>query len=130
MMKLNKWNNDDVLQNITNIQRSNNINIFFLYGEIGVGKTTFVRNFLNNNNVTSPTYLICNQYENIWHFDLYRTGGDLINLENIGLFHAMNNGMVFIEWAEKIENIDLIKNMYKNKYISLYFSENLIEVSF
>ena len=57
----------------------------FLYGELGVGKTTFVRNFINQlqylnkinlTEVLSPTFSILNEYEinnlNVKHYDLYR----------------------------------------------------------
>ena len=59
--------------------------IIFLYGEIGVGKTTFVRFFINhleskgklkNNDVLSPTFNIVYDYKvgklKILHYDLYR----------------------------------------------------------
>ena len=59
--------------------------IIFLYGEIGVGKTTFVRFFINhleaengikNSNILSPTFNIVYEYDigdnKIIHYDLYR----------------------------------------------------------
>ena len=102
-----------------------NSDVVFLYGEIGVGKTTFVRHLINNiqikNNVklsevTSPTFNIVNQYEVknllIQHYDLFRLKNSNES-KNIGLFEDSANVITLIEWPEKIEKkplntIDLI----------------------
>lgn len=84
--------------------------IFLLYGEIGVGKTTFVRNFLNNNEVTSPTFSICHQYGDIFHFDLYRIETSYEKLESVNFFYAINNFVTFVEWSEKL-NLDLVNHV-------------------
>ena len=89
--------------------------IIFLYGEIGVGKTTFVRFFINyleskngvkNSEVLSPTFNIVYDYEvgniKILHYDLYR----LKNYEDIsqlGMFETSNDGIKIVEWPELIE---------------------------
>jgi len=90
--------------------------IVFLYGEIGVGKTTFVRhlinNFQNNNNiplseVTSPTFNILNEYEIknliIQHYDLFRLK-NTNETKNIGLLENKTDVITLVEWPEKIEN--------------------------
>ena len=72
--------------------------IFFLYGEIGVGKSTFIKyliNFLQSKSnlkqteVPSPTFNIVNEYKTkdfiIQHYDLFRIN-DHRELQNIGLF--------------------------------------------
>ena len=84
-----------------------------LYGEIGVGKTTFARLLINNISqinrkieVFSPTFNIVIEYFvnkiNIRHFDLYRLKkGQDIN--NIGLFENINQSLTIIEWPEKLK---------------------------
>ena len=89
--------------------------IIFLYGEIGVGKTTFVRFFINhleskngnkNSDILSPTFNIVYDYEvgsvKILHYDLYR----LKNYEDIsqlGMFETPNDSIRIIEWPELIK---------------------------
>ena len=89
--------------------------VVFLHGEIGVGKTTFVRhlihNFQKNNHlnlteVTSPTFNLVNEYDVgsfiIQHYDLYRlTNSD--EIKNIGLLENHKEKLILIEWPEKIE---------------------------
>ena len=89
--------------------------IIFLYGEIGVGKTTFVRYLINGfqkeNNiklteVTSPTFNIINEYEinqtKINHYDLFRLKSP-IELDNLDLFSDIQNAITIIEWPQIIE---------------------------
>ena len=107
-------------------QKLNRGDVVFLYGEIGVGKTTFVRYLINNlqikNNlklteVTSPTFNIVNEYEvgkfTIKHYDFFRLSS-IQEIKNIGLLEDNDKSLTLIEWPEKIENL------FKNK-ISLYF---------
>jgi|TARA_Y100000389_G_scaffold118270_1_gene115464 tRNA threonylcarbamoyladenosine biosynthesis protein TsaE len=88
--------------------------VVFFYGEIGVGKTTFIRHLINNlqkNNkldlteVTSPTFNLVNEYDVgsfiIQHFDLYRLTNSS-EIENIGLLENSNEFVTLIEWPEKI----------------------------
>ena len=90
--------------------------VVFLYGEIGVGKTTFVRhlinNFQNNNNlllseVPSPTFNILNEYEIkdliIQHYDLFRLK-NVDETKNIVLLENKTEVITLVEWPEKIEN--------------------------
>ena len=90
--------------------------VVFLYGEIGIGKTTFVRhlinNFQNNNNlllseVPSPTFNILNEYEIkdliIQHYDLFRLK-NADETKNIGLLENQTEVITLVEWPEKIEN--------------------------
>jgi len=90
--------------------------IVFFHGEIGVGKTTFIRylvNYLqaksnlNLTEVTSPTFNLVNEYDVgafiIQHYDLYRlTSSD--EIKNIGLFENQKEIITLIEWPEKINN--------------------------
>ena len=87
----------------------------FLYGEIGVGKTTFVRFLINNfekeNNlkkseVLSPTFNISFEYAirnlTIKHYDLYRLKSEN-EIKNIGLFEDSEKSIILIEWPELIK---------------------------
>ena len=90
--------------------------IVFFHGEIGVGKTTFIRhlvnclqsnNHLNQTEVTSPTFNLVNEYDVgvfiIQHYDLYRlTNSD--ETKNIGLLENQKEILTLIEWPEKINN--------------------------
>ena len=86
--------------------------IVFLYGEIGVGKTTFVKYLINfyqmKNNVklsevTSPTYNLLNEYSinkiQINHYDLFRVKhpGEL---NELNLFRDNSNIITLIEWPQ------------------------------
>jgi len=90
--------------------------IIFLYGEIGVGKTTFVRFFINhlenknkikNSEVLSPTFNILYDYEvgniKILHYDLYRLK-NYKDISQLGMFETSNDGIKIIEWPELIES--------------------------
>ena len=96
----------------------------FLFGEIGSGKTTFVRHFINNlqkkcneprTEVPSPTFNIINEYlikeKKIAHIDLYRVK-DENELYNIGLFENKENYILFIEWPEIIKKNQIIELSY------------------
>ena len=88
--------------------------VIFLYGEIGVGKTTFSRilintfeseNNLKKSEVLSPTFNIVFEYEinklKIKHYDFYRIKTTR-DIENIGLFENIDSAIHLIEWPELI----------------------------
>ena len=90
-------------------------NVVFLYGEMGVGKTTFIRYLINkfqkNNKleiteVTSPTFNLLNEYPinqiKINHYDLYRLK-KTEEIKNLDLFEDINNTITLIEWPQIIE---------------------------
>ena len=97
--------------------------IIFLYGEMGVGKTTFIKYLINNlqakqkiqiTEVTSPTFNLLNEYEldnlNIKHYDLFRLK-DKSEIENLDLFNNDKNTITFIEWPQLINKKKLIKTI-------------------
>ena len=101
--------------------------IVFFYGEIGVGKTTFIKNLINNlqsknelktTEVPSPTFNIVNEYRIneivINHYDLYKIK-EPKELYNIGIFEDNSEMVTLVEWPE------IISNKPKKK-IELYFS--------
>ena len=90
--------------------------IVFLYGEIGVGKTTFVRFFINhlenknrvkNSDVLSPTFNIVYDYDignlKILHYDLYRLK-NYKDISQLGMFETSNDSIKIVEWPELIES--------------------------
>jgi tRNA threonylcarbamoyladenosine biosynthesis protein TsaE len=106
--------------------------IIFLYGEMGVGKTTFVKYLINQFQikknlqtieVTSPTFNLLNEYKiddfRIKHYDLFRLK-DKSELKNLDLFENNKSTITFIEWPQLInkeklnKTIDLIFN-YENE---------------
>jgi len=97
--------------------------LIFLYGEMGVGKTTFVKYLVNNfqtkkklqiTEVTSPTFNLLNEYELdnlvIKHYDLFRIK-DKSEIENLNLFDSDKNTISLIEWPQLINKKNLIKTM-------------------
>ena len=90
--------------------------IIFLYGEIGVGKTTFVRfvinyleskNGIKNSDVLSPTFNIVYDYDvkniKILHYDLYRLK-NYKDISQLGMFETSNDSIKIVEWPELIES--------------------------
>ena len=89
--------------------------VVFLYGEIGVGKTTFARLLINNyekekklkeSEVLSPTFNIVFEYKikdfTVKHYDLYRLKNEA-DIKNIGLFENSDRSIILIEWPELIK---------------------------
>ena len=105
--------------------------VLFFFGEIGVGKTTFIRYLINNiqkknrlklTEVTSPTFNLLNEYKVkdflIEHYDLFRLK-NINDTKNIGLLENSKNVLTLVEWPEKIKKkpksrIELIFE-YKSK---------------
>ena len=110
---------------------------FYLFGELGVGKTIFIRFLinelqirknLNTTEVLSPTFNILNEYkiENITikHFDLYRIkSGD--ELGNLGLFEEKED-VNLIEWPEIIDIKDVKKIELHFSYYNNFKNRNLL----
>ena len=87
----------------------------FLYGEIGVGKTTFIRYLINQfqklnkleiTEVTSPTFNLLNEYQindfKINHYDLFRLKSTE-EIKNLDLFDDNKNTITLVEWPQIIK---------------------------
>ena len=101
-------------------------NMVFLYGEMGVGKTTFIRYLINQiqkdndldiTEVTSPTFNLLNEYQinqiKINHYDLFRLKS-VEEIKNLDIFQDKINTVTLIEWPQ------MIKEKPKN-LIELFF---------
>ncbi len=94
------------------IARESNVgDVIGLKGTLGVGKSFFAKNFieeisLKKQEVLSPTFNLVYSYDTqkgeVFHFDLYRLKSE-DELENIGFFDALQNGISLIEWPEIAE---------------------------
>ena len=106
--------------------------VVYFIGEMGVGKTTFIRYIINNfqkenkiqlTEVTSPTFNLLNEYKikeiKINHYDLFRIKS-LDEIYNLGLFDDISNSITLIEWPQKIKpkpkNLIELSFEYGNDY--------------
>ena len=93
----------------------------FLFGEMGVGKTTFVKYFINEyqkiNNIaqteiTSPTFSLLNEYQlkdiRIKHYDLFRINRKE-DINNLDIFEKDNKLITLVEWPQLIVETQGIK---------------------
>ena len=115
---------------LISIKIANNISkkdCIFLKGEIGVGKTTFTRNFINylqkrevidKTEVLSPTFNLLYEYDiknlKVKHYDLYRIK-DSKELDQLGIFEDDYDTIKIIEWPELITKD--IKNRLELQFI-------------
>ncbi len=95
----------------------------FLYGEMGVGKTTFVKYFINEfqklNNlpkteITSPTFSLLNEYQvkdiRIKHYDLFRINKKE-DTNSLDIFEKDNKLITLIEWPQLIADTQDVKSI-------------------
>ena len=100
----------------------------FLFGEMGVGKTTFIKYFINEyqkiNNltqteITSPTFSLLNEYQvkdiRIKHYDLFRINRKE-DINNLDIFEKDNKLITLIEWPQ------LIADKKDIKFVTLTFN--------
>ncbi|OQY39891.1 MAG: tRNA (adenosine(37)-N6)-threonylcarbamoyltransferase complex ATPase subunit type 1 TsaE [Candidatus Cloacimonetes bacterium 4572_65] len=86
--------------------------VYFLYGELGAGKTFFVTHFCKEIGVeefvSSPSYVLLNQYKGseypIFHLDLYRLGSEE-EVYELGITDFIDGGITFVEWPNIAEEI-------------------------
>ena len=99
--------------------------VIVLTGELGAGKTKFTEGFLSyfglENEISSPTFTIVNEYKNenatIYHFDVYRLS-DVDEFYAIGGDEYFSNGICIIEWGE------LISSALPKDYLHIVFSKD------
>lgn len=90
-----------------------------MYGDLGVGKTAFVRGLASviapTAKVKSPTYTVVNEYHGgalpLYHFDVYRIE-DEDDLYSVGFYEYLQKGICVTEWSENIE-YSIPKNAHK-----------------
>jgi len=94
--------------------------IFLFYGEMGVGKTTLIKEITKQltvvDTVSSPTFSLVNEYrtrnnEKVYHFDFYRidTEDEALDMGIEEYFYS--NCLCLIEWPNKVENLLPLKSV-------------------
>jgi len=85
--------------------------VIAMKGDLGAGKTVFSRGIARglgiDDVVASPTYTIVHEYNGrlpLYHFDVYRIGC-VEEMDDIGYYDYINDGVCVIEWAELIQDI-------------------------
>ena len=112
---------EELAKNFSNYLKGGEI--IFLYGEIGVGKTTFAKHLINQfqinkkiqtTEVLSPTFNLLNEYELndlvIKHYDLFRLK-DKSEIKNLDLFDNNPKIITLIEWPQLIDKENVIKSI-------------------
>jgi len=95
----------------------------FLYGEMGVGKTTFVKYLINKfqidekselTEVTSPTFNLLNEYKTnnfiIKHYDLFRIKNNS-EIKNLDIFDKSKKTITLVEWPSLLQDINKVKSI-------------------
>ena len=127
-MKFKNISESDYVKLFDLIQKKDkSLKIFLFTGQVGSGKTTMIKSFTKklsvNNNTSSPTFNIINEYKDnnkksIYHLDLYRLKS-INDLVEIGFEEYINSGnYCFIEWPE------IADSFFVDKYISINISFN------
>lgn len=127
-MKFKNISESDYVKLFDLIQKKDkSLKIFLFTGQVGSGKTTMIKSFTKklsvNNNTSSPTFNIINEYKDnnkksIYHLDLYRLKS-INDLVEIGFEEYINSGnYCFIEWPE------IADSFFVDKYISINISIN------
>jgi tRNA threonylcarbamoyladenosine biosynthesis protein TsaE len=96
------------------IEQIGTTKVVLFNGEMGVGKTTLIKQLCKNlgvtENTSSPTFSIVNEYktdrnQSVYHFDFYRIDNEQEALDFGYEDYFYSNSFCFIEWAEKIPNL-------------------------
>ena len=88
--------------------------VLLFYGEMGVGKTTLIKEIVKQlgsfDNVSSPTFSLVNEYhtvngEKVYHFDFYRINNENEALDMGAEEYFYSDYWCLIEWPEKLKNL-------------------------
>ena len=128
------------IQNVVQIikKQMEHASVFCLYGDLGAGKTTLMKNILAScgviDTITSPTFTHVNIYKNtkdqtFYHFDLYRIH-DVEEFLMMGFdeYLRVANSKVFIEWPEVIESLLKENVCHINLDYGRHLNERIINI--
>lgn len=107
--------------------------IIGLEGELGSGKTTFIQGFAKGlgikQKILSPTFVLMKKFGNFYHIDCYRLNkpNELLALGFKKILRD-ENGIIVIEWADKVKKILPKKNYLRIKF--KYIDEKRRKISF
>ena len=109
-----KFKKNQLKQVSVEVKKNIDTNIVLVSGEMGVGKTSLIKEIVLSmdvmDNVSSPTFSIINEYKTnqnkvVYHMDLYRIK-NISEIEAIGLFEYLESGnLCIIEWGDMIEKL-------------------------
>ncbi|SNR36282.1 tRNA (adenosine(37)-N6)-threonylcarbamoyltransferase complex ATPase subunit type 1 TsaE [Lutibacter flavus] len=94
--------------------------ILLFYGEMGVGKTTLIKEIVKQlgvlDNVSSPTFSLVNEYhtsnsDKVYHFDFYRIDDEEEALDMGVEEYFYSNNWCLVEWPNKVENLLPLKSV-------------------
>ena len=139
-MKLTSHSPAETQEIAARVAKRLGVNVIALEGELGVGKTTFVKGFARalgvKQKITSPTFVIMKSYKLkaisyklLYHIDAYRLK-DHRELEKLGVEELFNDpeNIVLIEWSDRV------RQALPEKYISVHIDhlkerKRLIKIS-
>ncbi len=94
--------------------------ILLFYGDMGVGKTTLIKELVKQlgvaDNVSSPTFSLVNEYqtnsgEKVYHFDFYRIDKEEEAMDMGIEEYFYSNSWCLVEWPNKVENLLPLKSV-------------------
>lgn len=119
------YNQNEIQLVAEQLLKNSTSKIFLFYGEMGVGKTTLIKEIVKQLGVSessnSPSFSIVNEYDTpegaVYHFDFYRIN-HIAEAFDIGLEdYLYSNNYIFIEWPEKI--ISLLPDNANKLFINI-----------
>ena len=100
----------ELAKDILGFPLKKNATVLCLYGDLGVGKTTFLQGFAKGlgikEKILSPTYVVMRRFGYFYHFDCYRLKDEKDILE-LGWEEIISNpkNIVAVEWPERIKKV-------------------------